>query len=186
LEDNTVHTIERLTRKPARPKTIVTREESRARAEWARANLSGRERLLRRVRQQSTRPKVTCWETEDGAWIVRRGDTKIRTGQCPQCRTWFRAVRRASVRTRWPSRCSTTCNQAAERGQRRRRRAAGLVEPVVWRYPMFDPDAPDAYWTAMAIADDTSVRSSPAEVYAKAVEYLAACEDDTPEQDEWS
>ena len=89
-----------------------------------RAAPSGRSRF-------APRPEVTRWKNEAGKVIEHDTATNTKTCrfQCSECRGWFMVRRPAVISAAWPSQCSQTCRDAAQRrsnrdAQRRRRAKA--------------------------------------------------------------
>lgn len=142
-----------------------------------------------RDRLSRPRPAVTFWVDELGSLVVQDNTqgTKTITRHCPECLRWFKVVRVAEGRARWPETCSDPCKASnrrkvdAERQRRKRRRDK---MPQAFSFETLDCDlhyqSLEKYLNAKWVVEQDGVvyRQLSPEARAAAEAYLR-------EQEEW-
>jgi hypothetical protein len=153
-------------------------------------DLTPADRIAYASARRRNRPEVTRWRTAIG-YVEQTGDTQVYYAPCQRCKRWFSVTRTWSVanaKASWPEYCSDTCRDIVDstnkrRGARRVRNGetSGRKAKRI-QVRSFDPEGPEAWWTAQDIVNE-DVTSTPT-AYRAAADYLDSLESESLTWDE--
>lgn len=115
--------------------------------------------------RNAPRPEVTRWRTETGKVVEHDTTTNTKTCwfECSECAGWFRVQRPAAITAAWPSQCSQTCRDAAQRRSNReaKRRARAKARAGDYTIQAFDPADWEAPYEAAQLVVKRNSDASP-------------------------